>query len=154
MGQGVAITGLAAPFDRPARVRGFEEVIRPGAFDNLLRDVRSGAATVRLFWAHGAARSLASTDQGSLTLCSYSAGLGFTARTDLLTDSERQILADGRLGCSIRLYARDERWDRARTPHRRSLLSLGVTEISLTRRPTYASTFARLAPQEAHRRAA
>lgn len=124
---GRQLFGLAAPYDRPAQIGGFREVISRGAFARVLRE----RSDVLLLRDHDMASLLARTANGSLALSDGQDGLHFvatlaefTAANDALAQARSGLLA----GMSIGFYVRAERWNPARDE--RTLDDVDLVEIS------------------------
>lgn len=125
---GRVLFGIAAPYDKPAELRGFRETIQRGAFARDLHD----RSDVMLLRDHDMTQLLARTANGSLTLEDRSDGLHFrtgelprfTTADDTLEMARSGLLA----GCSIGFYVRSETWSGGRD--QRTLVDIALVEIS------------------------
>jgi HK97 family phage prohead protease len=135
---GRQLVGYAARFGTPAKIGGFTETIRAGAF-------RASLATpgrdVLALVDHDPARLLARTSSGTLTLTEDARGLAFVIDIpetqlgrDILALAERRDLG----GMSFGFRATDEAWP---TRDQRELRAVDLIEISIvTAFPAYDST--------------
>lgn len=134
--RGRRLEGYAANFDTPARIGGFTEIVRAGAFSASLRDGSDILALVD----HDPTRVLARTRSGTLRLSEDSRGLAFdldvpdtTAGRDVLALAERRDLG----GMSFGFLATDEHW----TGDRRELRAVRLIEVSIVSAfPAYPNT--------------
>lgn len=124
--KGRRLEGYAARFGVEAKLPGFTEVLRPGAFAASLSEQRDILALVD----HDKHRVLARTRSGTLRLSEDSSGLHFdldvpdtTAGKDVLALAERGDLG----GASFAFRAIDEHWD----GDRRELRAVDLKEISI-----------------------
>jgi HK97 family phage prohead protease len=134
---GRKLEGYAAVFDSPARVRGFTEIIKAGAFRTSL-DARGD---VLALVDHDPSRLLARTGSGTLRLAEDSRGLAFEIDVpdtqlgrDVLALAERRDLG----GMSFSFRPKSEAWP---APDRRELRAVELVEISVVQAfPAYAAT--------------
>ena len=124
---GRRLVGLAAPFDREARIGAFRETIRPGAFAKTLA---AGGDILGLV-DHDATRLLGRTASGTLRLTETTRGLEFeldlpetSLGNDVLALAERGDLG----GVSIGFRAEQEVWP---ARDRRELRSVKLFEVSV-----------------------
>jgi HK97 family phage prohead protease len=125
---GRRLEGLAAPYNRPTRIAGFTEVVRPGAFR---RSLAAGGDVLALM-DHDAGKVLARTRNGSLLLTEDASGLRFSLqipRTALGNDA-LAMAEDGLLGGASFGFRVPRGGDRieGRT---RELLDVDLVEISI-----------------------
>lgn len=134
---GRRLAGLAAVFDQPARVAGFSEVVRPGAF----RASLAAGKDILALADHDAAKVLGRTRSGTLRLSETARGLEFeldlpntTAGNDVL-----ELVTRGDAGgMSFGFRVVDERWP---TRDRRELVAVDLVEISVVSAvPAYSGT--------------
>lgn len=125
---GRKLTGLAVPFNQPARILDFEERVLPGAFSACL----AKGPDVACLADHDPSKLLGRTRSKTLRLAETPAGLGFevdlpqtTLGADLLALAERGDLAGMSIG--FRVNPGGERWN----GKRRDLTSLELAEISV-----------------------
>jgi HK97 family phage prohead protease len=133
------LAGLAAPFNVPARIGGFTETIRPGAFAASL----AANADVRCLVDHSDDQLLGRTRSGTLRLFEARAGLAFeidlpdtTLGRDVYELAQRGDLS----GCSFgfTVPTGGDAWPAANT---RELRSVNLAEISILHRlPAYDQT--------------
>jgi hypothetical protein len=135
-GDGRTIFGLAAPFNKPARIhehgRTFDETILPGAF---ARTIAARARKVPLFAQHQSTRLPLGPVQ---TLEESIDGLVVTARLSATRDADevRELVRDGALGAfSIGFSPVREAW--SRDDSRRELYEVKLHEISVVALPAY-----------------
>jgi uncharacterized protein len=139
---GRKLEGYAAIFDSPARVAGFMEVIKPGAF----RAALAARADVLALVDHDPSRLLARTSSGTLRLAEDARGLHFELDVpdtqlgrDVLALAERRDL--GGMSFSFRVpkgRAGAEAWP---TPQRRELRAVDLIEVSVVHAfPAYGGT--------------
>lgn len=134
---GRRLEGYAAVFDSPARIGGFTEIIKPGAF----RATLEARADVLALVDHDPARLLARTASGTLRLVEDSRGLAFAIDVpdtqlgrDVLALAERRDLG----GMSFSFRATAEGWPAA---DRRELRAVDLIEVSVVQAwPAYADT--------------
>lgn len=134
---GRRLEGLAAPFNREARIGAFTEVIRPGAFAATL----AGGADVLALVDHDSGRLLGRTASGTLRLRETTRGLEFdldlpktSLGEDILALAERGDLG----GASIGFRADKEAWP---SRDRRELRAVTLLEISVVHAwPAYSET--------------
>lgn len=124
---GRRLEGLAAPFDREARIGHFQEIIRPGAFAGSL----AAGADVLALVDHDKGRLLGRTASGTLRLRESARGLEFdldvpetALGNDILVMAQRGDLG----GASIGFRAEKEAWP---TRGRRELRAVKLLEISI-----------------------
>jgi HK97 family phage prohead protease len=133
------LTGLAAPFNVPARVGGFCETIRAGAFSASL----AAQSDVRALVDHADDKLLARTRSGTLRLFETRAGLAFeidmpptTLGRDVYAMAQRGDLSGMSFGFTV--PAGGDAWP---TPTTRELRSVNLAEISILHRlPAYSQT--------------
>lgn len=137
-GSGRRLEGYAATFGTPAKIGGFTEVIREGAFrSSLLAPRKDVIALVD----HDPARLLGRTGSGTLRLREDTRGLAFEIDLpdtqlgrDMLVLAERRDLG----GMSFGFRATDEAWP---TRDRRELRAVDLIEISVVQAfPAYSQT--------------
>ena len=119
---GRRLEGYAATFGNEARIGGFTESIRPGAF-------KPRADTLALF-DHDATRLLARTSNGSLRLSQDSRGLHFSLDVPpTSTGADALAMVEARLagGMSFGFVTNQDAWP---APDRRELISVDLLEIS------------------------
>jgi HK97 family phage prohead protease len=134
---GRRLEGYAAVFNAPARIGGFIETIRPGAFTASLASGRDVLALVD----HDTGRLLGRTRAGTLSLAEDGRGLAFTIQVpettlgaDILALAERGDLG----GMSFSFRATDEAWP---ARDRRELRAVDLLEISVVHaHPAYDAT--------------
>ncbi|MGH6895766.1 MAG: HK97 family phage prohead protease [Geminicoccaceae bacterium] len=137
--EGRTLTGLAAPFDREARLGRLVEVIRRGAF---ARSLRAGV-DVRALVDHDPTRLLGRTRSGTLELHEATEGLAFSiaAPATQLGDDTLELARRGDLsGMSFGFRARP---DGERTRGRvRELVDVDLMEVSVITggQPAYPDT--------------
>lgn len=150
---GRRLEGYAAVFDTPARIGGFSETIRRGAFRSSLEERGDVLALVD----HDPSRLLGRTSSGTLRLAEDTRGLSFeidlpdtALGRDLLALAERRDLG----GMSFGFKVKAEVWPAA---DRRELRAVELVEISVVQAfPAYSATSvqarARTAPSCARQR--
>lgn len=134
---GRRLEGYAAVFDTPARIGGFTEIIRPGAF----RATLEARADVLALVDHDPTRLLARTGSGTLRLAEDSRGLAFemdlpdtSTGRDVLALAERRDLG----GMSFGFRVKKDAWP---APDRRELRAVELLEVSVVQAfPAYAAT--------------
>jgi len=134
---GRRLEGYAAVFDSPARVGGFTEVIKPGAFKATLEK----RADVLALVDHDPSRLLARTGSGTMRLAEDARGLHFEIDVpdtqlgrDVLALAERRDLG----GMSFSFHPRAQAWPAA---DRRELRAVDLIEVSIVQAfPAYAAT--------------
>lgn len=134
---GRKLEGYAAVFDSPARVAGFTEIIKPGAFKATLEK----RADVLALVDHDPSRLLARTGSGTLRLAEDSRGLHFEIDVpdtqlgrDVLALAERRDLG----GMSFSFHPRAQAWP---ATDRRELRAVDLIEVSVVQAfPAYAAT--------------
>jgi len=134
---GRRLEGYAAVFDSPARIGGFTEIIKPGAF----RATLEARADVLALVDHDPARLLARTASGTLRLAEDSRGLSFAIDVpdtqlgrDVLALAERRDLG----GMSFSFRTKAEGWPAA---DRRELRAVDLIEVSVVQAfPAYSAT--------------
>jgi HK97 family phage prohead protease len=134
---GRKLEGYAAVFDQPARIGGFTEIIKPGAFRASLQ----ARADVLALVDHDATRLLARTGSGTLRLAEDSRGLAFEIDVpdtqlgrDVLALAERRDLG----GMSFSFRPRAQAWP---APDRRELRAVELIEVSVVQAfPAYSAT--------------
>ncbi|MGE0417563.1 MAG: HK97 family phage prohead protease [Acetobacteraceae bacterium] len=134
---GRRLEGYAAVFGSEARIGGFAETIRPGAFQAVLASGKDVLALVD----HDPARLLGRTGSGTLRLSEDARGLAFSLDLpdtqlgrDILALAERRDLG----GMSFSFRAIDEAWP---TSTRRELRAVDLLEISVVQAfPAYDQT--------------
>ncbi len=139
---GRTLSGYVAKFGNEARIGGFTEVIRPGAF----RASLDSGADVLALADHDPAKVLGRTRSGTLILAEDGEGLAFSlqlpdtqAGRDLVALAERGDLG----GCSFgfTVSGDGERWD----GNKRELRSVHLHEVSIVQSwPAYDGTVANL----------
>lgn len=130
------LEGYAATFNTEARLAGFIETIRPGAFATSL----AKAQDILALADHDPARLLGRTQSGTLRLSEDARGLAFSldlpdtqAARDLLSLADRGDLG----GMSFGFTATDEKW----TGNLRELRAVTLHEISVVASwPAYPET--------------
>lgn len=135
---GRRLAGYAATFDTPARIGGFTETIRPGAFRASLADP---ARDCLMLVDHDPGRLLGRASSGTLRLREDGRGLAFELDLpdtqlgrDVLTLVQRGDVG----GCSFGFRAQDEAWP---APDRRELRVVDLLEISAVHAwPAYGET--------------
>jgi hypothetical protein len=139
---GRRLEGYAAVFDSPARIAGFTEIIRPGAF----RASLAAGGDILALVDHDPSRLLARTGSGTLRLSEDNRGLAFQLDVpdtqlgrDLLTLAERRDLGGMSFSFRVPKGARDaEVWPAA---DRRELRAVELLEVSVVQAfPAYAAT--------------
>lgn len=138
--QGRRLAGYAATFGTEARIGGFVEVIRPGAF---ARTLRAGSDILALA-DHSPVAVLGRTKSGTLRLSEDQRGLAFeldvadTSRgNDILALAQRGDL--GGMSFGFKVAPNGERWSSDRA--RRELLAVELREISVVSAwPAYENT--------------
>lgn len=150
---GRRLIGLAAPFDREARVSGFTEIIRPGAFAKTL----GAGADILALVDHDPGRLLGRTISNTLRLSESNRGLEFeidVPETQLGNDI-LALAARGDIGgASIGFRATQEAWP---SRDRRELRAVQLMEISVIHshaayRDTHVSVRSRPVPDDIRRR--
>jgi HK97 family phage prohead protease len=134
---GRRLEGMAATFNTPARIGGFEERIMPGAFRGSLA---SGADVLALV-DHDPGRLLARTSSGTLRLAETGLGLAFEIDVpdtqlgrDVLALAERRDLG----GMSFGFRVQDEAWP---ARDKRELRAVELVEVSIVHAwPAYQNT--------------
>lgn len=134
--KGRRLEGLAAVFNTEAKLPGFVETIRPGAFTATLSENRDILALVD----HDASRLLGRTKSGTLRLAEGARGLEFSVDipdtsdgNDVLALAERNDLG----GMSFSFSATDEHWN----GERRELRAVTLHEVSVVSAwPAYPGT--------------
>jgi HK97 family phage prohead protease len=134
---GRKLEGYAAVFDSPARVAGFTEIIKPGAFRASLEK----RADVLALVDHDPSRLLARTGSGTLRLIEDSRGLQFEIDVpdtqlgrDVLALAERRDLG----GMSFSFHPKMQAWP---AQDRRELRAVDLIEVSIVQAfPAYAAT--------------
>lgn len=134
--QGRKLTGYAAVFDTPANIAGFVEVIRPGAFRDLNRDI---VAMID----HDPKQVLGRTKSGTLRLREDAKGLAYeidlpdtTQARDLLVQVERGDIGGMSFGFTV--PEGGQTWSEGR---RREINRATLHEISVVHSwPAYSGT--------------
>lgn len=134
---GRKLEGYAAVFDTPARIGGFTEIIKPGAF----RATLEARADVLALVDHDPTRLLARTGSGTLRLAEDSRGLSFemdlpdtSTGRDVLALAERRDLG----GMSFGFRVVKDAWP---AHDRRELRAVELIEVSVVQAfPAYAAT--------------
>jgi HK97 family phage prohead protease len=134
---GRKLEGYAAVFDSPARIGGFTEIVKPGAF----RATLEARSDVLALVDHDPSRLLARTGSGTLRLAEDSRGLAFEIDVpdtqlgrDLLALAERRDLG----GMSFSFRVKKDAWPAA---DRRELRAVELIEVSVVQAfPAYAAT--------------
>lgn len=134
---GRKLEGYAAVFDTPARIGGFTEIIKPGAF----RATLEARADVLALVDHDPTRLLARTGSGTLRLAEDSRGLSFemdlpdtSTGRDVLALAERRDLG----GMSFGFRVKKDAWP---AHDRRELRAVELIEVSVVQAfPAYAAT--------------
>lgn len=134
---GRKLEGFAAVFDQPARIGGYTEIIKPGAF----RATLEARGDVLALVDHDPSRLLARTSSGTLRLAEDSRGLAFEIDVpdtqlgrDVLALAERRDLG----GMSFSFRPKAQTWP---TPDRRELRAVELIEVSVVQAfPAYSST--------------
>lgn len=134
---GRKLEGYAAVFGEPAKIGGFSETIRPGAF---ARSLAAGGDILALM-DHDPTRLLARTSSGTLRLAEDSRGLLFSLDVpdtsvgrDVLALAERRDLG----GCSFTFRPKRETWPAS---DRRELHDVDLLEVSIVAAfPAYRGT--------------
>ena len=134
---GRRLEGYAAVFDAPARIGGFSEIIKPGAF----RATLEARGDVLALVDHDPSRLLARTASGTLRLAEDSRGLHFEIDVpdtqlgrDVLALAERRDLG----GMSFSFHPKSQAWP---TADRRELHAVDLVEVSIVQAfPAYAAT--------------
>jgi HK97 family phage prohead protease len=133
------LTGLAAPFNSAARIGGFSETIRPGAFATSL----AAQTDVRALVDHDDDRLLGRTRSGTLRLFETRNGLAFeidmpdtTLGRDVYALAQRGDLSGMSFGFTVPKGG--DAWPNAST---RELRSVNLAEVSVLHRlPAYSQT--------------
>lgn len=134
---GRKLQGYAATFDTPARIGGFTETIKPGAF----RATLEARADVLALVDHDPSRLLARTSSGTLRLSEDTRGLAFEIDVpetqlgrDILALAERRDLG----GMSFAFRPKKQFWPAA---DRRELRAVDLIEVSIVQAfPAYSAT--------------
>ena len=134
---GRKLEGYAAVFDQPARIGGFAEIIKPGAF----RATLETRADVLALVDHDPSRLLARTGSGTLRLAEDNRGLAFEIDVpdtqlgrDVLALAERRDLG----GMSFSFRPKSQSWP---APDRRELRAVELIEVSVVQAfPAYSAT--------------
>ena len=134
---GRKLEGMAANYGIPAKIGGFTETIRAGAF----RASLAAGADILALVDHDPGRLLARTSSGTLRLSEDSRGLAFSLDVpdtqlgrDVLTMAERGDLG----GMSFGFRVKDEAWPARDT---RELRAVELIEISIVHaHPAYSQT--------------
>lgn len=136
------ITGYAAVFDRPSVDMGFVEVIKPGAFANVLND------DVRALYNHDVNYVLGRTTAGTLQLREDAHGLAVTI-TPPPTQWARDLLVSLQRGdinqMSFGFIVDRDAWESTDTGTVRTIISIArLFDVSLVTFPAYPDTSAAL----------
>lgn len=139
---GKTLHGYAATYNSEARLGGFVEVIRNGAF----RKTLEGGSNIRALYHHQGDALLATTRAGTLRLREDTTGLAF--ELDLPDTTHGRDLAElvrrgDVAGCSFGFRVREggDRWsDRGDGDMLRELLAVDLHEITMTHDPAYQDT--------------
>ena len=139
--KGKTLQGYAAVFNSEANLGTFSEVIRQGAFS---KSLESGSS-VRALYHHDSAALLGTTRGGTLRLREDAHGLAFElALPDTTHGRDLAILVDrGDVqGCSFGFRVPDggDRWEQRGSTMVRELLTIELSEITLTADPAYLDT--------------
>ena len=139
--KGKTLQGYAAVFNSEAKLGTFSEVIRQGAFS---KSLESGSS-VRALYHHDSAALLGTTRGGTLRLREDAHGLAFElALPDTTHGRDLAILVDrGDVqGCSFGFRVPDggDRWEQRGSTMVRELLTIELSEITLTADPAYLDT--------------
>lgn len=135
----VTVSGYAAVFGEAADIGGwFTEVIARGAFTNTLR-----TADVRAYFDHDTGRVLGRQSAGTLRLSEDDKGL--RVEIDLPDTSDgrdvKTLVERGDVsGMSFRFEAIRQEWDETVDPPKRTLLEVGLGEVSIVSEPAYDGT--------------
>jgi HK97 family phage prohead protease len=135
---GRQLRGVAVPYNTVAHVHGFDEVVRPGAFADSLRENDD----ILLLLDHDMTRVLARSKSNSLRLAETSRGLEFEADvngTSWASDAIELVRSGSAGGMSFGFKVRSagEMWEKTT----RELRSLDLVEISVVSAfPVYSNT--------------
>lgn len=138
-GEGRTLSGYAAVFDKPTRILGFTELVKPGAFKRSL----AAGADILLLADHDPTKVLARTRNGSLTLREDSRGLFFETgelpNTSWASDTLELVRAGlaGGASFAFRVPRGGERWQ----GNTRELVNVNLREVSvIAAHPAYKAT--------------
>lgn len=138
-GDSPKIVGHAAVFDRPADILGFQEVVKPGAFEDSI-----GKDDVRALWNHDPNYVLGRNKSGSLVLSEDESGLHVEIdppdaqwARDFMATMERGDVDQ----MSFAFRVLDEKWSsRDGEPDLRELLKVQLFDVSPVTYPAYPDT--------------
>ncbi|MBN8727596.1 MAG: HK97 family phage prohead protease [Xanthomonadales bacterium] len=136
------LVGLAAVFGAPANLGEFTETVRPGAFTRALAE--RGESILALY-DHERRSVLGRTGSGTLRLREDAQGLAFDLDlpdTTLGRDLAVLVKRGDVSGCSFAFRVHDggDVWDFRDGVMHRELLSVDLSEITITPQPAYADT--------------
>jgi HK97 family phage prohead protease len=139
------ITGYAAVFNKPTQIGSrFQEVIRPGAFDRMLKEKQD----VRALFNHDDNQVLGRSKSGTLRLSVDSKGLKYEIDppdTSVGRDTVTVIRSRRRIdGSSFTFIARGQKWNETTkdgvTTYLREITDCDVMDVSPVTYPAYEST--------------
>lgn len=141
------ISGYAALFDSlSVDLGGYTEIIRRGAFDESLKEIRDGKHDVKARIQHeGGLTTVARTKNGSLHLEVDTKGLRYeftppdtNAGRDLLTLVEDGLIDQSSFAFSLRKNG--ENWNTKKSPPLRELLNVTIHDVAPVDGPAYEAT--------------
>jgi ATP-dependent Clp protease protease subunit len=141
------ISGYAAIFDSPSvDLGGYTEIIRRGAFDASLKEIRDGKRDVAARIQHeGGLTTVARVKNGSLRLEVDARGLRYefsppdtSAGRDLLTLVRDGLIDQSSFAFSLR--DKGEKWDTRKSPPLRELLNVNIHDVAPVDGPAYEAT--------------
>lgn len=147
----MTVAGYAAVFGEAADIGGwFKEVVARGAFTNSLR-----TADVRAYFDHDTGRVLGRSSAGTLRLQEDDKGLRVEIDLPDTTDGRdvKTLVERGDVsGMSFRFEAVRQEWDETIDPPKRTLLEVGLGEVSIVSEPAYEGTSIALRSLDAMRK--
>lgn len=147
----MTVIGYAAVFGEVADIGGwFKEVVARGAFTNTLR-----TADVRAYFDHDTGRVLGRRSNGTLRCEEDDKGLRVEIDLPDTTDGRdvKTLVERGDVsGMSFRFEAIRQEWDETVDPPKRTLLEVGLGEVSIVSEPAYEGTSVALRSLDAVRK--
>ena len=135
------IEGYLAKFNSPTNFMGVPEVIKPGAFSDLINEVNGGKRNIVLLRNHDRDKVLARTDNDTLSLAQDNVGLFFRAFPPNVTWANETVeeIRSGHInGGSFGFIERES--DIRVVNGIRQMTQLAVDEVTITGMPAYQDT--------------
>lgn len=143
--------GYVAKFGERSQFMGFYEEIESRAFDNTLAD----GGNVFALYNHDWDKVLGSTQNGTLELSKDDIGLRFKltpkANTSFMNDVKELVNSGELRGMSFGFTAKKDKWRTESGSDVRTLLEIGLKEITLTAIPAYDSSEVAIRSHESYK---